>query len=122
MKRTGPTHIRTRSLVVYLEKHAKTSKQEAYRTISEILTKPTRIRAEVNLSHLNQMAGVGKDKVLVVPGVVLGKGTLTHPVEVAALRYSGSAQQKIKDAKGKAWLLEDLVSNKIPAQKLVLVK
>jgi large subunit ribosomal protein L18e len=108
--------------VVYLEKHAKATHQNAYRVVSEILTHSTRQRAEVNLSHLNGMAETAKDKVLVVPGVVLGKGTLTHAIEVAALRYSGSAQQKIRDANGKAWLLEELVSNKVPAQKLVLVK
>ncbi|MEK6970611.1 MAG: 50S ribosomal protein L18e [archaeon] len=127
MKRTGPTNIRTRALVVHLEKHApKTNtgkkKEGAYAVLSQLINVPTRQRAEVNLSHLNAMAGTYKDKVFVVPGAVLAKGAITHPIHVAALRFSGNAARKIIEAKGKAMLLEELVAEKIEPSKLVLVK
>lgn len=122
MKRTGPTNIRTRAMVVHMEKHSKKTKEEAYNVISEMVNVPSRQRAEVNLSHLNELATKYKDKILVVPGTVLGKGTLTAAVEVAALRYSGSAKKKITDAKGKAMVLEDLVTHNISAKKIMLVK
>lgn len=122
MKRTGPTNIRTRAMVVHMEKHAKKTKEGAYAVLSELVNVPARQRAEVNLSHLNELATTYKDKVFVVPGSVLAKGTLTHPVHVAALRFSGSAAKKITDAKGKAMLLEELVSDKVAAKKIMLVK
>ncbi len=122
MKRTGPTNIRTRAMVVHMDKHAKKTKEGAYAVLSELVNVPARQRAEVNLSHLNELAATYKDKVFVVPGSVLAKGTLTHAIHVAALRYSGSAAHKIKEAKGKAMLLEELVSEKVAAKKIMLVK
>lgn len=122
MKRTGPTNIRTRNLVVHLEKHAKKTKEGAYAVLSEMMNVPARIRAEVNLYHLDVLATTHKEKILVVPGSVLGKGSIKHAVEVAALRFSGTAKKQIEAAKGKAWLIEELVDQKVPAKKLVLVK
>jgi large subunit ribosomal protein L18e len=122
MKRTGPTNIRTRALVVHIEKHGKKTKEGAYAVLSELINVPSRQRAEVNLSHLNELATTYKDKVFVVPGTVLAKGTLTHPIHVAALRFSGSAANKIKEAKGKAMVLEELVTEKVSAKKIMLVK
>ncbi|MFH0970600.1 MAG: 50S ribosomal protein L18e [Candidatus Diapherotrites archaeon] len=122
MKRTGPTHIRTRALVVAIEKHGKATKEGAYTVLSTLLTTSTRRRTEVNLTHLNKMGTTHPDKILLVPGIVLGNGTLNQPIHVAALRYTGSAKRKIEEAKGKAHLLEELVKEKIPSKKLVLVK
>ncbi|HDD72605.1 MAG TPA: 50S ribosomal protein L18e, partial [Candidatus Aenigmarchaeota archaeon] len=45
--------------------------------------------------------------VIVVPGVVLGSGEITKPVSVAALRFSKSAEEKIKKAGGKCMSLEE---------------
>lgn len=122
MKRTGPTSARTRSLVVQLDKHGKTSKQDVYRILSDIMGMSTRERTQVSLSHLNKMSATYKDKVLVVPGKVLSTGELTSGFEIAAFAYSEVAKKKIVAAKGKAWTLEDLVTHKIPASKMILVK
>jgi large subunit ribosomal protein L18e len=82
----------------------------------------TRERTQVNVSHLNRMSEVYKGKVLVVPGKVLSTGNVTSAFDVAAFAFSESAKQKIVAAKGKAMTLEELVSNKIPANKMILVK
>ncbi len=122
MKRTGPTSTRTRDLVVKLEKHGKTSKQDVYRILSDIMGMSTRERTQVNVSHLNKMSQTYKDKVLVVPGKVLSNGEVTKSFEVAAFAFSEVARKKILAAKGKTWTLEELVTNKIPANKMILVK
>ena len=122
MKRTGPTKQRTRDLIVTLDKHGKSTQQTAYRTISELLKLPTRIRAEVNVEHLNKLATQTKDKVFVVAGKVMAKGEVNQPIQVAALGFSANAKQKIMEAKGKTWTLEQLIENKVPAQKMVMVK
>ncbi len=121
-KRTGPSNPLTRALTVRLDKHGKSSQENAYRVISELLTVRTRGRAEVNLAHLNKMATAHPTKIFVVPGTVLGNGELTQTLHVAALRFTGSAQTKIAHAKGKAYTLNELMEQKIPASKLVLVK
>ncbi len=122
MKRTGPTSTRTRGLVVQLDKHGKTSKQDVYRLLSDMMGMSTRERTQVNVSHLNKMSQIYKDKVLVVPGKVLSNGEVTQAFEVAAFGFSDVARKKIVAAKGKAWTLEDLVHHKIPANKMILVK
>lgn len=122
MKRTGPTSTRTRELVVQLDKHGKTSKQDVYRLLSDMMGMSTRERTQVNVSHLNKMSQLYKDKVLVVPGKVLSNGEVTQAFEVAAFGFSDVARKKIVAAKGKAWTLEDLVAHKIPANKMILVK
>ena len=122
MKRTGPTNSNTRQMLVHVHKHAKASKQNVYNTLFEIMSMSSRGRAEVNLHHLNEMGEKHKDKILVVPGIVLAKGDITMPLEIAAFRFSGSAKQKITQAKGKAWTLGQLVENKVPGSKIILVK
>lgn len=122
MKRTGPTNLRTRDLVVKLDKHGKTSKQDIYRLLSDIMSMSTRERAEVSLAHLEKMSEQYKGKVLVVPGKVLSKGELTKAFEVAAFAYSETAKKKIHAAKGKAMTFEELIHEKIPTSKMILVK
>ena len=122
MKRTGPTSTQTRALTAQLEKHGKTNKQNAFRVMAEIIQTSTRRRVEVNLTHLEKMHTLYKDKVLVVPGKVLSNGVLSQPIEVAAMKYSKAAKQKILSTKGKAWSLEELITHKIPANKIILVK
>lgn len=122
MKQTGPTKQSTRDLVVALEQHGKKTKQAVYKTLSDMMSVSTRIRAEVNVEHLNEMGTRNKDKVLVVPGKVMAKGDIMAPIEVAAFAFSASAKHKIEAAKGKTWTLQQLIEKNVPGQKMVLVK
>lgn len=122
MKRTGPTNTRTRDLIVQLDKYGKSSKQDVYRLLSNMMGMSTRERTQVSVSHVNKMNETYKDKVLVVPGKVLSNGEITSPAHVAAFAFSQAAKQKIEAAKGKAWTLEDLVKHNVPANKMILVK
>ena len=122
VKRTGPTSKNTKTLAIDLGKHAMQSKHAIYGVLSEALLSSTRTRAEINLHRLEQLATLHKGKILVVPGKILATGEITLPVEVAAFRYSASAKNKITAAKGKILSLQQLIEQKIPANKLVLVK
>ena len=44
-----------------------------------------------------------------VPGVVLGSGTLTKKVTVAAWRFSSKAREKIESSGGEAISIEELL-------------
>jgi len=57
-------------------------------------------RAEVNVGKIGQLTKKGDT--IVVPGKVLGSGSIAHAVTVAAEKFSGSARKKIESAGGKA--------------------
>lgn len=122
VKRTGPTSGLIRYTAKHLHKHAQASKKSVFDVLSEAILTSTRIRAEVNVEKLEKIWQTSKGKVLVVPGKILSKGTLNTPIEVAALRYSVGAKEKILSAKGKAHTLDELIHLNIPASKLMVVK
>jgi len=106
VKRTGPTNPYLRSLVGELRK----SESDFWKAVAEKLNKPTRQKVEVNLSDIDRHAG--KETIVVVPGVVLASGELTKPVTIAAWKFSGSAEGKIKKAKGKIMKIDELMKEK----------
>ncbi len=107
MKRTGPTNIVLRKLIDELEKASKRYNSGAWARVAELLSKPTRRRPEVNLSKINRYAREGE--MVVVPGKVLGAGTLEKKVTIAAYSFSKSALEKIKASGSRAITLEQAV-------------
>ena len=106
VKRTGPTNPYLRSLVRELEK----SESNIWQKTAEKLAAATRKRVEVNLSDISRHSK-GSETVL-VPGVVLASGELDRPLTIAAWKFSGNAEQKIKKAKGKALTIGELAKEK----------
>lgn len=114
MKGTGPTNQITRDLVLRLKK----TKKPIWKAVAMSLEKPSRNRPEVNISRLNRHSEKGDS--LVVPGKVLGSGTIDFPVDVAALSFSEEAKRKIAKAGGKAHRIEDIIEK--PPKGLRLFK
>ena len=56
-----------------------------------------------------------------VPGKLLGAGKLTKAVTVAAYQFSDSAVDKIKEAGGKAMLIEEMLEAEKDGKKLKMV-
>jgi len=77
-----------------------------WEAVADSLNRPSRIKFEVNLSGIEKYAQ--PKETLVVPGVVLGNGEITKHVNVAALKFSGSARQKIEKAGGSCLSIEEL--------------
>jgi large subunit ribosomal protein L18e len=107
VKRTGPTNIVVRRLIRSLVKAANTHGAPIWRAVAEELERPRRRRAAINLSRINRYTRPGET--VVVPGKVLGSGTLDHPVVIAALSFSEKALEKITIAGGKAISILELV-------------
>ncbi len=99
MRKTGPTNIVTRKTIRELKKIARENKAAIWRRIAEELEKPRRQRRAVNISRINRHTKEGD--VVVVPGKVLGAGTLDHAVTVAALSFTKTAIDKITGSGGK---------------------
>lgn len=107
MRKTGPTNITLRKLIDYLKKKSIENNAKIWRAVAEELEKPRRRRRVVNVSRINRYTKDGD--VVVVPGKVLGAGDLDHKVIVAAIGFSKSALEKIKNAGGEAISIFELV-------------
>ncbi|MFH1237050.1 MAG: 50S ribosomal protein L18e [Candidatus Aenigmatarchaeota archaeon] len=82
------------------------NKSGVWKAVAESLNRPTRVRFEVNLTSIEKLAQA--KETLVVPGIVLGSGQISKHVNVAALKFSGSARQKIEKAGGTCLSIEEL--------------
>ena len=106
-KRTGPTNENVRLLISALRKESTLSKTALWDRIADDLEKPTRERREVNLSKLSRYSQ--PNETIVVPGKVLGAGTISHALVIAALNFSGKARTQIEKAAGKVLTLEEML-------------
>ncbi|MCD6591158.1 MAG: 50S ribosomal protein L18e [Candidatus Aenigmarchaeota archaeon] len=77
-----------------------------WRAVAEKLNKPRRKAYEVNLLTLEKHAN--KNETIIVPGCVLGFGEITKKLNVAAVRFSRTAKEKIEKAGGSCLSIEEL--------------
>jgi large subunit ribosomal protein L18e len=105
MSKTNP---RLSSLIAELKSVSRTEDANVWSDVASRLEKPRRTHAEVNLGRIERYAQ--EDETVVVPGKVLGSGVLQKDVTVAAVDFSGTAEQKI-DQVGDAVSLEQAIEN-----------
>ena len=105
-------------LIAELKKASIQEEAGVWKAIALHLEKPTRHRAVVNLASLNRHTKQGE--VIVVPGKVLGDGELDHQLTVAALGFSASASQKLKQAKAATASIQEVLK-KDPKGKQVRI-
>ncbi|RME79965.1 MAG: 50S ribosomal protein L18e [Methanobacteriota archaeon] len=93
-----------KKLVELIDKLSK-DKSKFWKSISKLLSKPRRKRVAVNIDKINKYAKDGN--FIVVPGKVLGDGTLEKSVVIAAFSFSKGAKEKIEKAGGKGMSIEE---------------
>lgn len=103
MSKTNP---RLTSLIADLKSQAREEGADVWQTIAAQLEKPRRSHAEVNLGRIERYAR--EDETVVVPGKVLGSGSLQKSVTVAAVDFSQSAETKIEQV-GETTTLEQAI-------------
>lgn len=118
-KRTGPTNPYLKHLIEDLKTKSRELKAPIWKAVAKKLEKPRRQKIAVNLFHIDRHAEKG-DTVL-VPGIVLGEGELTKSVNIAAWRFSSSAEKKIKSAKGKMLEIKELVKENPKGSKVKIL-
>ena len=96
----------TKTLVEKLYVDGVQNKSGIWKAVAESLNRPTRVRFEVNLTSIEKLAQA--KETLVVPGAVLGSGQISKHVNVAALKFSGSARMKIEKAGGTCLSIDEL--------------
>ncbi|TET91111.1 MAG: 50S ribosomal protein L18e [Methanomassiliicoccales archaeon] len=78
-----------------------------WKDIAKRLSKPSKNWAEVNISRIARHAK--KKETILVPGKLLGAGSIDIPLTVAAFNSSESAKKKIEKAGGKAITIQELM-------------
>ena len=106
MRKTGPTNIHLRLLISRLKKKARENDARIWRRVAEMLMKSRRQRIVVNISKINRYTKPGD--VVIVPGKVLGSGTLDHEVIIAAWTFSQKAFEKVSE-RGECLSIDELI-------------
>ncbi len=96
-------HQQLQNLIIELEQKDK----PIWKAVAKGLNRPRRSGFKMNLFRLDKVAD-GKETVI-VPGLVLATGDVSKKLNIAALKFSGSAKTKIEKAGGKCWSIPDLV-------------
>ena len=108
-KRTGPTNLGLKKLIIDTRKLGKKEKSKFWIRISQELERSTRQRRTVNLVTINKTLREGETAV--IPGKVLSNGELTvKKAIIAAYQFSEIAKIKINKI-GKAINLMQLMKD-----------
>jgi len=88
-----------------------------WKALAQDLNRPRSIRREVNLTRLD-LHCKPKESV-VVPGIVLASGKITKPLTVFALKFSKTAEEKIKEAGGSCSSLDSLLDKQPKTLRII---
>ena len=90
-----------------LKKGSHSNDTNIWKRIANDLEKPSRQRRVVNISRLNRFTK--ENETVIVPGKVLGAGSIGHGLVIAALSFSETAKEQIEKAKGKCLTIDELM-------------
>tara|TARA_Y100000310_G_C20610660_1_gene777811 strand:+ start:343 stop:708 length:366 start_codon:yes stop_codon:yes gene_type:complete len=119
VKRTGPTNQLLVGLIQDLKKKSIEQNASIWKRIALDLEKPTRNRRAVNLSKINRFTK--EDETIVVPGKVLGSGTLNHKVTISAFQFSEGAKTKLSENGSKMITIQELSDKDPKGQKIRII-
>ncbi|MBU0614644.1 MAG: 50S ribosomal protein L18e [Nanoarchaeota archaeon] len=94
----------------------KKSGEPIWKRVAMDLERPTRQRRIVNLTRINQYSK--ENETVIIPGKVLGSGTLDHKVVIAAYQFSQSAAEKITEAGSKMLTINELIKESPKGKKI----
>jgi large subunit ribosomal protein L18e len=92
-------------LIVDLEKASTKQKVQIWNRVAEELSAPRQNLREVNVTKLAK--NTAKSDTVLVPGKVLGTGSIDHAITVVAYAWSEAAAKKIIAAGGKIHSIKD---------------
>jgi len=107
MKETKTTNPELIQIIRLLKQESRAKQAAIWLDIAEYLSKSRSGRIAVNLSTINR--NTKKSDVVVVPGKILGSGTINHAVTVASFGASEKAKEKLVSAKAKYLSIPELL-------------
>lgn len=98
MPKSGSTDPNTRALINTLKRISIKHETRIWRRVAELVSRPARKRPAVNVGKISRHTKAGD--IVIVPGKVLGSGSIHHKVTVAAMNASATARSLIVEAGG----------------------
>ena len=108
MKETKTTNPELIQLIELLKKESREKQAAIWHDVAEDLSGTRSQRVAVNLSQINR--NTKRADTVVVPGKILGSGTMHHAVTVASFGASQKAKEKIESANGKHISIPELLA------------
>ena len=108
MAKTAKANAHLTRVVHELRELSRANRVAIWRDVADRLDRSRQNWSEVNLSRVGRYAAKGEQ--IVVPGVLLGTGSLSVPVTVAAFRASAAARKKVEAAGGRTVGLLELAT------------
>lgn len=115
MRITNTTNNNLQKIIVEL----KSKDSRLLSRVANDLSRPTRIRREVNLSRLNRYTK--EDEMIIVPGKVLGGGDLDHKITISAFKFSQSALSKLEKSGSKIVPLNDITKESVNGKRIRII-
>ena len=75
--------------------------------LAKKLSSSTKTQSKINLDDLNKL----KESKIIVVGKVLGKGEIEKKIEIAAISFSESAENKLKKSGSKIMIIKEAIKN-----------
>ena len=105
-----------KKLIDELVENSYKNKAPVWKAVAKGLNRPRRRGFSINVSKIEKYA---KEKEqVVVPGIVLGIGEIKKPAEIAAIKFSASAREKITKAGGKCLDIEEMMKSNPKGKKI----
>jgi large subunit ribosomal protein L18e len=120
MRETKTTNPQLTNLISLLKKESKEKQAAIWIDVADHLAKPRSQRVAVNLSKLNRHTK--KADVVVVPGKILGTGSIDHAVTVAAFDVSDKAKAKLEAAKAKYITIPELLEKNPKGSNVKIIR
>jgi large subunit ribosomal protein L18e len=120
VKQTKSTNPERIQLIRLLKKQTRESKASIWVNVAKYLAKSQPQRTSVNLSKINRYTE--KNETIIVPGKILGTGSLDHPVTIAAFNTSKKAKEKIEAAKARYISIQELMKKKPKGTKIKIIR
>lgn len=107
------------NLIAALRKGGWKNDSALWRDVARRLEKPNRSWATVNVSKLPRVASKGET--VLVPGRLLGSGSIDFPLTVASMGASESARSKVEAAGGKCISVRELFDSNPKGSKVRII-
>ncbi len=96
-------------MVKTLRGASKKNNAPIWEKLAEMALKPTRAKRTINLGQLDKF--VADNDVVIVPGKVLGTGSLSHKISICSFSISTTGAKKITESGGKILDISQIIKN-----------
>ena len=96
-------------MVKTLRGASKKNNAPIWEKLAELALKPTRAKRTLNLGQIDKFAS--DNDVIIVPGKVLGTGSLSHKITLCSFSISASGAKKIVESGGKILDISQIIKN-----------